>query len=102
MGTELFNTSSSSKATITSLEVETGNAYDLLPENQLREGFMIHNSSDDNIYIAYSDADASTTNYSYVIPAGAFYETGTLFYTGKIGIYASGDGTVVATALGEV
>lgn len=75
-------------ATVTSV-ADTASSTTLLAANGGRRGFTIWNDSTEILYVKYG-ATASTTSFTFQMAAGAYYESPTLAYRGRIdGIWAN-------------
>jgi hypothetical protein len=83
-------------ATITSPALSTTDTV-ILAANGARKKYSIYNDTGSKIYVALGSV-TTTTNFSYILAAGTYYESSMNDYTGAIhAIKASGTGPVRVT-----
>jgi hypothetical protein len=82
-------------STVTTVNL-TGSSAVLLASNPLRKKWSFVNTGNAVAYVVCNNSAASATNYSYVIPAGAMYESYMNDYTGEIRILGT-NGTAIVT-----
>ncbi len=73
----------------------------LAAENGRRVGLLIHNAAATSLYVLI-DGDATTSNFTFIIAAGGFYEMPYEYFTDKVtGILGSGTGDVKVTEISD-
>lgn len=69
---------------------DAASSTDLLVANTSRKGVILHNDSDQILYLKYGSTDATTTSYTYEIAPQAHWEMPFPIYTGQLeGIWAA-------------
>ena len=90
-----LNNSDTVYATVTS----SASVQTLIAENGNRVGLYIHNASTAILYIKV-DGDATTSNYTAKLEAGALYEMPRNYFTDQVtGIWASANGQANVTEI---
>jgi hypothetical protein len=88
-----------SSDTVFTTVASSATVVNLVAENGNRVGLYIHNASTAILYIKV-DGDATTTNYTVLIPANALYEMPRRYFTDKVtGIWASVNGQANITEI---
>lgn len=74
---------------------------DLIAENGNRVGLFLYNSSTQPLYVRI-DADATTSDYTFIVPSNSLYEMPYEYFTDKVtGIWPSVDGFVTVTEIAD-
>lgn len=75
----------SSTARVSAVSVDSTQSVEIAPVSGDREGLMIWNDSTADLYLLFGTGTASSTDYSFKMEPGDFYEMGnSVIYQGAI------------------